>query len=54
MLILEIDLSLSRVLDPETGTLYHNISDPPPLGIGVRCITRPGESSDEVGSTYTL
>lgn len=37
-----------RVLDPETGTLYHNISDPPPLGIGVRCITRPGESSDEI------
>uniref|UniRef100_A0A6U5B5B9 Adenylate kinase n=1 Tax=Hemiselmis andersenii TaxID=464988 RepID=A0A6U5B5B9_HEMAN len=37
-----------RVLDPETNTLYHTYANPPPLGVGIRCVTRRGESSDEI------
>jgi len=37
-----------RLQDPKTGQLYHMISNPPPLGVGSRCITRPGESTDEI------
>uniref|UniRef100_A0A7S0UYN9 Adenylate kinase n=1 Tax=Hemiselmis tepida TaxID=464990 RepID=A0A7S0UYN9_9CRYP len=37
-----------RVLDPETNTLYHTYENPPPLGVGIRCVTRRGETSDEI------
>ena len=37
-----------RRYDPETGKLYHMSTNPAPLGVGARCITRPGESTDEI------
>lgn len=37
-----------RRYDPETGKLYHMISNPAPLGIGARCISRQGESTEEI------
>jgi hypothetical protein len=37
-----------RQLDPTTGTLYHMTSNPAPLGVGARCITRPGESTHDM------
>ncbi len=37
-----------RQLDPATGTLYHMTTNPAPLGVGARCITRPGESTHDM------
>jgi adenylate kinase len=37
-----------RQLDPATGTLYHMTNNPAPLGVGARCITRPGESTHDM------
>jgi hypothetical protein len=37
-----------RQLDPATGALYHMTSNPAPLGVGARCITRPGESTHDM------
>jgi hypothetical protein len=37
-----------RQFDPATGTLYHMTTNPAPLGVGARCITRPGESTHDM------
>jgi hypothetical protein len=43
-----INTYIYRVFDPDTGTLYHMALNPPPLGVGARCVTRHGETPDEV------
>lgn len=43
-----------RRYDPESGKVYHMITNPAPLGIGARCITRTGESTEEIISRLEL
>jgi hypothetical protein len=43
-----------RRYDTETGKLYHMTTNPAPLGIGARCITRPGESTEEIISRLAV
>ncbi len=46
-LIIEDRVSF-RQYHPDSGKVYHMLTDPPPLGIGCKCITRKGESTEEI------
>ena len=43
-----------RLENPATGRVYHQMTDPPPLGEGRKCVTRAGETGAEVEERLAL
>ena len=37
-----------RSYHPPTGRLYHMVQNPPPLGVGAGCVSRPGETTAHI------